>query len=75
MLQAGSIFKLKELEKQKFIIEKSCLSGQYGKNFRSIFIVEKNERWHNSIGMLFGLFKKKIVIVKELWKEYKGSEK
>jgi len=75
MLQAGSIFKVRELERQKFIIEKSNLSGHYGKNFRSIFIVENNERWHNSIGMLFGLFKQKIVIVKELWKEYKGSEK
>jgi len=75
MLQAGSIFKLKELKKQKFIIEKGCLSGHYGKNFRSIFIVENNERWHNSIGMLFGLFKRKIVIVKELWKEYPKDSK
>jgi len=76
MLQAGSIFKVRLLKKAGFVIDRGHLSKNYGKNFREIVIIDNNkEMYYYAVGMLFGLFKRKIVIVKELWKEYQKDSK
>jgi len=74
MLYEGNIYKVKDLKRGGFSIEKTGLSDKFGKNFRSIFVVSIGEKWHNSVGMLFGLFKRKIVIVKALWKNPEDSK-